>query len=1182
MVAQTILFMAANPAGTDGRALDQQARAIQAELERAGKRDCFRFETRWAAQPLDLLRDMVKLRPTVVHFCGGRLAGQGDAARSIGVYFQAADGAAHLVGAAALAQAFDAAGSSVKLVVLDACYTDAHAEAVAAHVDCVVGMSGEAVDGAATSFAIGFYGGLGEGEPVSAAFKQGRAAIALMGVGDAGQPRLVTRPGADANRLVLANRPALPMPTGAAPTATPDERVAVAGRVPMHAGDLVPADVPRRRVVDVVIMTAIPLEFDAVRAVDAGAIPGSTWEPGRSPSGLPVAYRSFTAANGRPLRVVVAVAADMGATAVTNALLPLVEQLQPRCVAMCGVCAGRRGKVQLGDVIAADRLYYHDASKQLPDEIQQDLMTFNLRDDWKAALRAFQPAEYFRGEAWLRGRPLPAAWREHRALLALRDGSSEPWKVFEPPLKDGEWQAIVAELRKRQLLAPTGRELTDEGRRLLDDLLFDHMGQLPDLSPWGALLPFQLHVAPMGTGARVVEDEKIWSFISSTMRKTLGLEMEAAAVGELAHRQHQQHLQAVVMKGVMDFADHGRDDHFKEFAARAAAECLLWFLRGHIATEVTPGFDDLLSPGTRPLPGGALPPSALLNARYAVVPWHEAGRTETLAALDAWADDPSRPVSVQLLHAEGGVGKTRLAIEWVHRRRGRHDVAGFLIPGPPASWFERLCNLGAPVVIIIDYAESRPDLLEILQRIAAFDAAAGPRRRIRVLLLARNAGDWWTAIGQDTALRGLLAEHEPLELAALAIGAGERAAVFDEAAKRFAELRRRANALRPPQMVPFGDPRFARVLYIHMAALLAVEAMPPASAAPDAAPAQPAVLEPGSLLKEVILHEEQFWVRQAKDVVVRQIDVHLARQLVAAATLRGGLKTAAEAYVVCERLTGRRPRDRADEALLRLLHNIYGRADGKAYVPGLEPDLLGEGIVVRVASSSGHTDGSAAGSWIQRVIVAEDDADTVTTALTMLGRASVTADAVLRSWMLQLLGPELTRRAALALRAAKAVGQRTASSLLGDVLADLLEREGTSSMADDLELEGIPFATVSLRRVAAWQNKIRLEQVPASDDEQSLAVRTSSLNNLGIRLSNLGQREAALETTREAVALYRQLAERNRDAFQPDLAMSLNNLGSMLSNLGQREAALEATHEAASLVERTGTPGGGESADDEA
>jgi hypothetical protein len=44
------------------------ARAIQKELESTGYRDCFELETRWAAEPLDLLRELRRLKPTVVHF----------------------------------------------------------------------------------------------------------------------------------------------------------------------------------------------------------------------------------------------------------------------------------------------------------------------------------------------------------------------------------------------------------------------------------------------------------------------------------------------------------------------------------------------------------------------------------------------------------------------------------------------------------------------------------------------------------------------------------------------------------------------------------------------------------------------------------------------------------------------------------------------------------------------------------------------------------------------------------------------------------------------------------------------------------------------------------------------------------------------------------------------------------
>ena len=61
-----ILFLAANPDGTDRLALDREARSIHVELKRTGYRDRFDFVTRWAAEPLDLLRELRELRPTIV------------------------------------------------------------------------------------------------------------------------------------------------------------------------------------------------------------------------------------------------------------------------------------------------------------------------------------------------------------------------------------------------------------------------------------------------------------------------------------------------------------------------------------------------------------------------------------------------------------------------------------------------------------------------------------------------------------------------------------------------------------------------------------------------------------------------------------------------------------------------------------------------------------------------------------------------------------------------------------------------------------------------------------------------------------------------------------------------------------------------------------------------------------
>ncbi len=205
----TILFLAANPRGTDPRTLDREASAIQEELERSGFRDRFEFVTRWAAEPIDLLRELRKLKPTVLHFSGhgaSEAAGQnGDEPRH-GLFFQGPDGRTQPVSTEALEETFGAAGASVKLVVLSACHTEAQAEALRAHVDCVVGMSGSIGDEAARSFAIGFYGGLGERESVADAHKQGCAAISLEGPYESDRPQLAVRDGVDASKLILVER----------------------------------------------------------------------------------------------------------------------------------------------------------------------------------------------------------------------------------------------------------------------------------------------------------------------------------------------------------------------------------------------------------------------------------------------------------------------------------------------------------------------------------------------------------------------------------------------------------------------------------------------------------------------------------------------------------------------------------------------------------------------------------------------------------------------------------------------------------------------------------------------------------------------------------------------------------------------------------------------------------------
>ncbi|WP_299240982.1 tetratricopeptide repeat protein, partial [uncultured Actinomyces sp.] len=87
----------------------------------------------------------------------------------------------------------------------------------------------------------------------------------------------------------------------------------------------------------------------------------------------------------------------------------------------------------------------------------------------------------------------------------------------------------------------------------------------------------------------------------------------------------------------------------------------------------------------------------------------------------------------------------------------------------------------------------------------------------------------------------------------------------------------------------------------------------------------------------------------------------------------------------------------------------------------------------------------------------------------------------------------------------------------------------------------------------------------AASAERSPEQQARWANNLSIRLSDVGDRVGALVAAREAVELYRGLAEASPAVYTSDLAMSLSNLAIRLSEVGERDGALVAAHEAVEL-----------------
>lgn len=198
---KTILFLAANPKNSTQLRLDQEVKEIDAGLQRSQKREKFQLEKMSAITPRDLQRAMLDYKPQIVHFSGH---GVGDA----GLALEDATGQATFVRGEALAKLFQffTQKCNIECVVLNACYSEVQANAIAQHVPYVIGMSQAVGDNAAREFAVGFYDALGAGESIEFAYENGCISISLHGIAEDLTPVLKRQTEADLEPLELEDR----------------------------------------------------------------------------------------------------------------------------------------------------------------------------------------------------------------------------------------------------------------------------------------------------------------------------------------------------------------------------------------------------------------------------------------------------------------------------------------------------------------------------------------------------------------------------------------------------------------------------------------------------------------------------------------------------------------------------------------------------------------------------------------------------------------------------------------------------------------------------------------------------------------------------------------------------------------------------------------------------------------
>jgi len=344
--------------------------------------------------------------------------------------------------------------------------------------------------------------------------------------------------------------------------------------------------------IDVLIITAVKDELDVVREVE------SDWQRREDSSGYLYYMRRDKRDAGHALSMALASPIDMGGDFASNLATRPTNELRPKCLAMVGICAGWRGKVFLGDVIVADRVFRYDAGKLRAyqagegrvTDVFHDIRTYNLKPQW------VQFAQDFGGD-WINTirakRPLTQEYQTLWLLDSLDAFESgmgeEPVRREDRKTKCPDWATVLQKLKDEALIRLSPREhiirLTNAGKAFLGEYrIVNPDGIKPDPDK-----P-RVHVAPMGTGNRVVEDPDLFPTIALYERKVLGVEMEGSAVGVVAAVENVDH--CIIAKSVTDYADLQKNDHFRHYAIEASYRFLVAFLKAHLPPTRAKTADD--------------------------------------------------------------------------------------------------------------------------------------------------------------------------------------------------------------------------------------------------------------------------------------------------------------------------------------------------------------------------------------------------------------------------------------------------------------------------------------------------------------------------------------------------------------------------------------------------------------
>nr|BFE61106.1 hypothetical protein GCM10020063_056320 [Dactylosporangium thailandense] len=502
-----------------------------------------------------------------------------------------------------------------------------------------------------------------------------------------------------------------------------------------------------------------------------------------------------------------------------------------------------------------------------------------------------------------------------------------------------------------------------------------------------------------------------------------------------------------------------------------------------------------------------------------------------------WCDEPS-PQRLWLMTGDAGSGKTRLLVEAVARLE-KPWLSGWVRRGKGAAAVAAAAGSGRPVLLIVDDADTYPDLADMLVKVVR------DSDDVRVVAAARDTAGWWSRVraGLEQDVDVAMPASPQVRLTTLTPDASSQRQRFAQAIRHFA---RSWDVPAPAANLVSSDAPVSMLL-VHAAAAVTVR---------DGLSGR-VVLD--DAVRRLFDIEERWWQDRAVSAGLPAIGLPLLRSAIVAGVLLGAddLDDAVQVLRRLPGLTGARAELLRDLALW--IRGLYPAKAGGWLSPHLPGRLVERYVVGYLVANPSQLAAiaSAAVEPTERqpaagIVPGARPARLVST-LANAARYEPAAAQALRGLL-----REERRLLPVAIQAA-----RNGIGPIDEAVAAAVNATGLS--ADELAAldELIPNRlSQNLIRTAVAVISARLALPDTAEG------RARHLTRLSRWLPGLGRHTEALAAAEEAVVIMRRLTETDAAVYEPGLGAALLGFDTQLSSAGRQAEALAASEEAVTIFRR--------------